>query len=290
MSVGEIFDRALTAYIRQWRQYTLLAAILAQPSAWFDYYQESIVATSSGATGSPAPVLSQLWNVFGGDPHRESFAIVWGTMAASSLVAVALYPAFLRGLIAGRDTPSLASLVAPGFARFGRLLGVVGVWAAVFAIALVSIFVVLIPIIFIAATSRNAPVIVGIGVGFGVAFGLVAAFLLSIPFSWSLFIAVDEDQRAFTAVRSALARALNRRRFWRTVGIAAALFALNLMLGFALRAPVAMVFLWTKSAVLFAFLSLLVSLPLLAFGTLVIATYFLDARLRDSNASVQVSA
>jgi hypothetical protein len=288
LSVGEIFDRALTVYIRQWRQFTLLAVILVLPDAWFSYYKESLAAATSGVTGSPT--LPNMLAVFMAHAKSESDAILWGTIAVSSLVAVALYPAFLRGLLAGRDIPSLARLVAPGFARFGRLLGVVALWAAVFAIVLVSIFIVLVPIILIAATSRNVPVIVGISIGFGVAFGLLAAFLMGIPFSWSLFIAVDEDQHAFTAVRSAIARALNRRRFWRTLGIGTSLFALNIVLGFALRAIVAIVFLWTKSALLFALLNSLVSLPLLAFGALVNATYFLDARLRDSGTNVQVPA
>lgn len=286
LSVGEIFDRALTAYLRDWPRFSVLALLLSLPGSVVSYAVSSAALQNFGAPGprGTAPTLGQLESVMLGTPGHPNFQVLWISGLCSALLALVVYPAFLRGLKLGteRQASSLFEWLAPGLRLFRRLLLVCATW---FVIALAGYFTfvsALSPVVILGPIALVLVLCVFV-------LALVMALALSTAFTWSLYIATDEDRHALASVRQALARSMRRDRFWRTTGIAAALVGLSLIIGEALEAAFSYAFFLTRSAWLYVFFSTLVSVPLVAYSALVVSVYFLDSRLRDS-ATEQQSA
>lgn len=287
LSVGEIFDRALTVYVKNWRSFTLVAVIMSLPATWITYVTAVAKGQNISAAGptKTAPTLDQLLTMMFGTANQHDLVLLWISIGVSILVTVIVYPAFLRGLRGVYESReiSFSELLAPGLHHFGRLLGVLGLWLLLLLSAGIA------SVIVFAAVGFVAGLLGTLGVGIAIALGLCVAVAMVVvaigvgtAFDWSLFIATDEDKTAVAAIQEGLGRAMRRGRFWRTVGVTLALAVLNLVVGFALNAAISSLFLWTKSALLYTVLDYVISLPFYAFSGLVIATYFLDSRLRDA--------
>lgn len=291
LSVGEIFDRALTVYVRNWRTFSALAAIVGLGSVWSTYQTLAPEAEEITGSGAQRSILEQLRIVlFGGSKQQGlSASLFWG-LAVWALVTLIVYPAFLIALRAGTDGRSrtLVAWIAPGLRRITRLLALCGLWLLVgIGVITTSAFLIVV----------SGMILGRAGIGFApfaTILVLVMIFVgcsgLSVAVGWSTFVAIEEDKPARTAMNEAFFRAMRRGRYWRTTGIALALVILDVTIGYVLQIAAWMVFVWTKSALLASILHEVLDIPPNAYVILVTATYFLDARLRDSAASTEMIA
>jgi hypothetical protein len=292
LSVGEIFDRALTMYVKHWLPFSVLALLIHVPSALLELHQSLRMAQHPPAWDSHTPLLSRIAHLiavtFNSKPDPKELQLAWITLCVTWLVVALVYPAYLTGIVnlARGGSGAVRDWLAASVRRAGRLLGVLLLWIPTYALAAVAIMIIAIPFMMVAIFSGVAPNVLGVWFGGVVAVAFfVTVRAISVPFGWSLFIAAGEDEPAFTALRMALSRSLQRGRFWRTIGVAGALAVLKIFEDYILRASLTGLLLWAKAMVLFAPLMTLLAIPFSAFGALIIVIYYLDARARDTRAT-----
>jgi hypothetical protein len=279
LSTGEIFDRALTVYVKNWRPLSVLGLVLMLPYAAYDLGRSDITAApEAGPHGSAAPatqVLPAIWRVMEGPPHPDMLRVLV-TVGVASLIAAILCPAFVFGVNAGADNRmgALAEWLTPGLKRVPRVVGVLGLWIAGLIAFAAGAFLLSIPVLLVAAAAQSPTFVVIATYGIFLPVALLAAIIALVSGPCSLYVAVAEDKAAFEAFKGGLRQTLGRGRFWKTAGIGLALVALTEIFGLVLGAAATGFSLWTRSPMLFAAGHLAVRVPLETYAWLVTAAYY----------------
>ena len=290
MSIGEIFDRALTVYLKRWQPFSLLAALTMLPDTVFQFYKYLVVRATDFPTsaGAPVPSLSWqlVWTIMGGEVRHQNFNYFWLTEGSFLVIVTFTNAAFIAGFLAVvRGEPvSAGSWLSQWLGKASRLLGISLVWIIVLAAFLASVGLLSVSITAGAALLHTRQ-LDGVAIALLLILLLVYA-LVGAPFAFSPFIATLEDVPAVKSVRSAIARTLGRR-FWRTVAINLGLALLAYSLFYAEDALGALLFYWSRSPELATALHAVLRLPVFAFNALVMCAYYYDTRLRESMTPAQ---
>lgn len=289
LSLGEIFDRAVTLYVRNFALFACIALVVVVPMAILQYFaglQESAnwaqILAQVQHPGK-APVAQQS----GGE---EAFA--FGTIAlavvlgAFSMVAIArAIGALYRGervewgacyAVALRRTGAVALTLASEVLLFicliltgGFAMGLVMV-AAVFAVrASVPLGV--------AAFAALAAIVL---------LWLAGMLLSYLAFAFAFNAIGVEEVRFGTAIGQGFSRIFNRTEFLRALVICLALVAIYLGLTIV-SVSLAAVLEMMKLHVLYVLVSALISLVTTAFIGILMAVYYFDVRVRREGLDVQ---
>jgi hypothetical protein len=289
--MGEIFDRALTLYVRNFVVFTLIMLTLELP------LQLALYLLVPHSHDSLQQVLQQMQ--YPGERPYYSASQIW------SIVAVAFFGAllatFVQTAIAAAvatadvgEVPDYAGSFARVFRRASALLGTVAleVLVGIFAyIAIAIVLVIAVGTFMVVAPGAQQHVPTGL-IAFILFFVLLLA-ALAVPFTTACYFglnaAVLEDCAPFPALWSGFGRIFNRRR-WRLVALfSLAYIALCLavtMMGAVLGAIANIANLSVLTAVVDSIVGAVVG----GFSTTLIAVFYFQVRKSEEGVTESVVA
>jgi len=289
LGFGEIFDRAITLYIRNFVPFAGIVAVVVLPLAVFQYLidlssmpqfdQAMKILTHPNAPPPTTPIMP----TFLTDPR------VAALFALTLLVVYAVYPFALNAVAIGvarlyRGRPvAFGPCYQASLRRWPQVIGTILIEFAIFLAWYVAFVIV-------AGLAIGATVLVGsaqlaLGVVVGIIAGLVilAALLLLAPVFVALTFAMNavviEEKAVIAAIGSGFTRVFNREEFWRSI-----LFALASIAILGGAGMVAGIF--SYAALIFHQIALEVIVTSLfraaiaPFSIVLLAVYYFDVRIR----------
>jgi hypothetical protein len=291
LGLGEIFDRAVTLYVRNFAGFSIIALFLLVPISIANYFvladQSTISTIFMQQIAHPHP---------GAAPPALPFspALVWLLVAALLLTPFAnVATAIGVARLYAREPVDWQSCYRRALARWPQILLVLlveiaVVTGAIFAGALgIGIFTGLAIVLFRA--SAVAGVVAGVAAFLVLLAWLVSLMLLYLA-AMFMFDAVGiEGVPVGAAIGSGFARIFNRSEFWRAVLAGLAIFAIQFGLILVATIAVGIVEAVLKSHLVDTIAQGLVSLLSTAFLAVLIAVYYYDVRVRREGLDLQAS-
>ncbi len=233
LGFGEIFDRAVTLYIRNLVPFVAIVMVLVLPLALLQYLID---------VGSQ-PQFDAMIRIFENPGRTQHIPTIFdspGTLASLGIVLLlsyTLWPFVLNAVAVGvarlyRDRPvQFRACFEVVLARWPQILGVIGielliVLAWYFATTMLVIGVVLIVAALGAAVPVAAVVLGVLGVLVVVLLMLPALAPLFVALTFAMYATVIEERGVIESVQLGFARVFNRGEFWRAVFFALAVGAI----------------------------------------------------------------
>lgn len=282
LGFGEIFDRAVTLYVRNFVPFSLILLALMVPNALAQYAFQAeqlnrLGGILSGAAAAPAgPFAMYETSSFG---FALLFGLIFAVLLPFALNAVALGVA----RIYTGGTVDVRACYARAFREFWPTIGMlvmdflilVGAYAALMLVAGIGFGL--------------GIVIAGIGRWFGVfVFAATAVVVLAIvalmamffiALAFAMFALIIEDAPVFEAIGRGFRRVFERREMGRAALFALALFAivvLNLIVTYAVMGLA----LYLHQPWLVTLENVVLSTIVNAFFTILLVVYYYDVRIR----------
>jgi hypothetical protein len=297
LGFGEIFDRAVTLYIKNFVPFAGIVMVLVVPLAILGYV---IDRTSQ-------PQLDLMIRIFQNPeiartehmPSYFSSPALIAVFIAVLILTYAAWPFVLNAVGVGvarlyRGRPvEFRACYEVVLARWKQILGVVGIEFLVvlgwyFLTVAIALVVVVGAVLIGAAVPRFA-----FFFGFG---AVIVVFVLMLPLlaplvvalTFSMYAAVLEDRGVMEAVVLGFSRVFNRREFWRALlfAIAAGAIVLGASTTFSALGMIAGIF---HLAGLRAIIDALPQAVISPFGVVLLAIYYFDVRIRREAYDLEAS-
>lgn len=303
LTVGEVFDRSVNLYFKNFLLLTSLLAIVILPllllqylgtKDWVGAYFALIVNAMQHPSSSPPLGLETLTDAIARDQVWSLLAqlvAVVGIPLSQTAVVVAVSRAYL-----GLKT-TFAECYRMAFKRIGWVVLVWLMWLTAFFVIFFAAFVVMAFVI--AALAGAAAMLHGdvriavivLAAVLSIVFAIAAiglAIALYIAFSFSVVSAIVEGADPIRAISSAFSRTFGGGQFWRSMTVSLAIFAVTFggSMFIALFGAAAAYFL--KSAEVYILASALGNVFLGAFAYVVVAVYYYDVRVRREGLDLQL--
>jgi hypothetical protein len=288
LGFGEIFDRAITLYIRNFVPLASIVLVLVVPSAVLTYLLDR----------AQQPQLDAFWRIIQDPGSRPPGPVP--TMFASPgflvslfgllVITYAVWPFALNAVAVGvarlyRNVPiGFVPCYEAALRRWSQTIGMILVEFLIFIAWYFAVVLLIVAIVFVvAALGTIAPV--G-AFAFGIAAGLIG-FLVLLPTAAPLFVALSfsmyaiviEDRAVMEALSLGFQRVFNRREFWRAtlfaIAAGAAVIAGSSMFSF-LGLFAAFLHLPSVEAIVQALGNAIIA----PFGVVLMAVYYFDVRIR----------
>jgi hypothetical protein len=290
LGIGEIFDRAVTMYVRNFVVFTLIVLTLLVPLGVLQYlYTEK-------AGDSFAQILRQI--------QHPASTLQYDASQIGALAGIVLLLLFFAPFTNNAVAVGVASIYAgrrpsyrDGFARvFSRWAALVGTsilsmlvligtyFALVVALAIVSIVGV--------ALTRGSialSVIAVIALVLLILAGIMLFIVLVMCCAFALYATTIEGSRPGDAIGEAFRRIFNRREFRKALLIALAYLALEI--GALILSGVVGLFIldYTHNSALQIAAGTVINAALTAFLTVLLAVYYYDVRTRTEGLDLEVA-
>ena len=286
LGFGEIFDRAITLYVRNFWPFFAIVLVLIVPLAVEQY------VVDSSQSAQFAELLRVLQHPDAKPPVMPNFFSSPGELAAvlvTALIFSMLWPFALNAVAIGvarlyRGRPvDFAACYQVVLRRWAAILGTLAIQIAVFIAWYVMFLVVLFASILVAAVFARAWLPLGIAAFFVAAMVILASLLALAPIFIALTFAMNaiviEQRGVIDAVASGFRRVFNRQEFWRAV-----LFALASMAvvagSTAVISGVMIVALLMHAVAVEVVLGSLLRAAFAPFSIVLVAVYYFDVRIR----------
>ena len=297
LGFGEIFDRAVTLYIRNFVPFAAIVMVLVLPLAFLQYFIDR---------GSQ-PDFDAMIRVFQhpGQARNGQLPTIFDSPATVALLAVtallsyALWPFVMNAVAVGvarlyRNRPvEFRACYEIVLRRWPQIFGLIGIgFLTVFGWYIAAVVVVMTIVLAATALAAAMPPLAVVFVFVAVIF----AFLLMLPLlapllvalTFAMYAAVIEDRGVIASLLTGFSRVFNRAEFWRAVlfsiAVAAVILGASAMFGaFALLAG--FVHLAGLQAVIQALPNAIIS----PFGVVLLAVYYFDVRIRREAYDLQAS-
>ncbi len=293
LSIGEIFDRAVTLYVRHFALFTLIMLVVALPLTIVSYfatfgstsYQQILQqATHPERTAAAVPVLSNLLQLEGLLLLVVVLALF--LMPFASVATVAAVAALYRA-----ERPGWRDCYAVVLRRWPAILGtafmeIIIMGAVVIAGSLLFGGTLTIAIL-VSRGSVAAIVVFAIVVILFMIAWLVTMILCWIALGFAFNAIGLEGSAAFAAISLGFARIFNRRELGRATLVVLALGAIYVGLYLVSAVLAALVESITHSFTLVAIVNTPVSLISSTFIALLFAVYYFDVRVRREGLDMQ---
>ena len=294
LSIGEMFDRAVTLYVRNFALFTLLILTVSIPAGFAQYElagpQAASMMAAITAIQHPAPAGTSAAKIKPVNPFKAFTPALVAEYVVLVLLVLMLSPFATNAVAVG--VASLYSNRAPTFGacfratlqRWPQILGLLFSWIGMglgVYIALVLVAVVLASIaIGIAKYALVVSIAIAIvGIAALIAIGILAIGLV-LAITFSFFSVCVEGRSVAASIGSGIMRIFNRAEFWKAVLLGLAYLAIEFgalsisaSIGFALL-------LLLKSTALQVAVSTAFSALLSGFLTVLVAVYYFDVRIR----------
>ncbi|MDE2481285.1 MAG: hypothetical protein KGN02_03745 [bacterium] len=289
LSIGEIFDRAVTIFMRNFVTLTAIVASMIAPYSVAQYFV--ISPDRAGLAG----VLSQMQHPGKSTPMPpEMIGAVFGLAFIALLLAPIVNNAVAVGvadLYNGREPqygrsyavvfrrvwPLIATAIVAAFLVGAIYMGFVMVLAvvAIFGVALVKVFLPLAIVLFVL-------------VGIGILAMILALLMMLLVYAFATYSTTLEGAGVAAAVGSAFRRIFNRTEFRKAALMALAYLALEIAV-LTLSSTVSVVVeLVLKSYAVELAVSAIFSSVLNAFLVTLLAVYYFDVRTRSEGLDLEV--
>ncbi|HET9394037.1 MAG TPA: hypothetical protein VFO29_11035 [Candidatus Rubrimentiphilum sp.] len=295
LGIGEIFDRAVTLYVRYFVPIALITIVIVLPLTVVQYFQSG---SSIAAYQQMGAVIAQA-NHPGRNPKVPQITNdqIPGWIWLAALVSIILLPfsSVAIGVALARvyegSYPDWRQCYAAVFRRWGPMLGTLFLSVVIFAAFVIVGFIGYFVLILLTIFSLRA------GVGFGIAFGvltllfiivwLVSLAVAQLTIACALFSVVLEGLGFAEAIGRAFSRLFNRREFWRAVVTSLAIGAIYLGLSMLALAVTLAAYFLVHSPLLAAAANGLVTFVHISLLTLLAAVYYFDVRVRREGMDIQ---
>ena len=291
LAIGEIFDRAVTMYVRHFAVFTLIVLTLLVPVGILDYFvtdnstsELSQLLSQIAHPGTHAmPVVSPtgLWGLFG-----VAFLTLLLAPFTNNAVAVGV-----AAIYAGR-TPTYADGYARVLRRWAPLLGTTLLCAlillATYLAVVIGLVVVVVAAEVVALAARFLAVIFAIA-GIVLVLAVILLFVLLVMCcAFALYATTIEQARPADAIGEAFRRLLNRREIGKATLISLAYLAIQLGAGAIGTAVAALLLAVVHSPIFELAVETLINAAVAAFVTILLATYYYDVRTRSEGLDLEV--
>ncbi len=293
LGIGEIFDRAVTIYVRNFAVFTLMVLTILAPYSLVQY------AVSPAKNAGLAQTIDQIEHP---EKHTKdaafsgkSLAIFGAAMVALVLLSPIVAAAGAAGVAAAynEQRPNYRESFLAVLPRWPQILGaallelciIVGVYvASLTALILIGVVAVL-------AIKPALPLAVLLFVLLAIAVLAVSALflLLFLSYAFATYSAALEGMGAASAVGTAFRRIFNRREIGKSLLIALSYVALEFGV-LMISTTVSLLLMATVHQLAIELIvNALVSSALTAFLTIVIAVYYFDVRTRAEGLDLEVA-
>jgi len=285
LGFGELFDRAVTLYVRNFVPLSLIMLIVMLPYSIAQYSmsvrslaQLGDLIKSPGAASAANPFA-----VYGASPGEVAFtlllALVFLLVLPFALGAVAMGVARLyRG-----QAVDVRACYGRAFARFWPVLGLIGMGLLIllgtyFGLVLVMLLV----FVIVAGIGQLGTAFAFVGIAIAVVMGLAVLGLLmvmAVALSFAMFAVIIEGRGVFDAIGQGFARIFSRAEFGRALLFTLAWMAISAV---AIGAVYLFLFLalYLHQPWIVSLENVVVSTVIYAFSTVLLAVYYYDVRIR----------
>lgn len=285
LGFGEIFDRAVTLYVRNFPSFFAIVLVLIVPLGIVQYFVDSSQSAQIDA------FLRVLRHPESAAPLPQPFASP-GDLVTLLLVAAAFYvvwPFALDAVAVGvarlyrNRSVDFAACYRAVLSRWPAILGTLALQAAILIAWYVAFLFVVFVSILVAAVFARAWLPLGV-VGFALAIAISLASLailapVFIALTFAMNAVVIERRDPIAAVASGFGRVFIRDEFWRSLLFALAAVAV-LAGGSIVIAVVAWIALLTHAIALEVVVDSLLRAAFAPFSIVLIAVYYFDVRIR----------
>jgi hypothetical protein len=286
LSIGEIFDRAITLYVRNIVTLSIVVAMVTVPMTLAQYFADRSQA------GAWTQILHQIQHPQAAPPAFEQYTVsFWALIAAGifltpfSLAAVAVV---VGGLYAG-ETPDWRKAWAAALAHGVNIVLTTIVEIVMLCTALlvgaIPLFIIAFTAIVLAQTLAPLAAIIVVLLAIIALAYFVFILLCYLSVGLALNAIVIEDCAVGSAIRSGFARIFQRREIGRSTLVCLALLAaetgLMLVVGFVQVGLATL-----GHPLLQAAAQGIISLPASGFVAVLVAVYYFDVRIRNEGLDV----
>jgi hypothetical protein len=292
LDLGEIFDRAITLYVRNFRAFAGIVFVTVVPVAIVQYFlilhELPELNTSLALLAHPERLGTQHVPTMFDSPATLALWVVSALVAyVTTTIALSAVGVGVARVYYGRPV-DFAACYEPVLHRWRSLLALLGAALAMLIVAYVAaILLMMIPIAIGVLSARSGfPVVLVLAVTVMLFAVLFAVLLVFITSAFGFYGVVIESLPAFASLRLAFARVFNRNDFGR-----------------ALLCSIAVGVLWFASTALFdsfgfvalarwpsAYVTLdaLVRIVVLPFIGVILALFYFDVRIRNEGFDLEV--
>ncbi|MBV9719381.1 MAG: hypothetical protein JOZ77_08675 [Candidatus Eremiobacteraeota bacterium] len=297
LAFGEIFDRAVTLYIRNFVPFAAIVGVMVVPLGILQYFADlnaqpqldaafRIFTHPQTARTEPMPTMFD---------SPTSIAV----LVLLALVAYIIWPFALNAVAVGVSLlyrnmrVDFRTCYNAVFRRWPQIVGMIFIALFVFLGWYVALFAVLMVVGGLVA--MLAVIASGFAIFLGITIGIVSilAFLLGfaslmIAVTFAMYAVVIEERPAIDSLALGFSRVFNRREFWRAVlfslAAGAVVFAGSAMLGFvSIMAALA------HLPLLQAVIDTVSRAVITPFAAVLLAIYYFDVRIRHEALDLETS-
>lgn len=301
LSIGELFDRAFSIYLRNVLTFAALLFVVFVPLALIQYVitrdvLDAYIGLIDAAMkhSSTPPDLSKLDSAASLTPMT---LVYYGLYYSILLLALPLANA---AVVSGVSRAYLGLPVrfrecyADAFRRWGYVLILTVLWLIVLGgIFAVILFGTVFLAVMIALLAQLKTLGVIVGATIGIVFGLALIGLLIVlymAFAASFIACVLEKADPIRAFTLGFSRIFGGGLFWRSVGIAFAIALIGLVFTLIVSVAGGLAFWFTKSPFLYVAIAQLANVFFIAFAFVLVALYYYDIRIRREGFDLQLLA
>src|SRR5581483_6009884 len=286
LGFGELFDRAITLYIRNFVPFVGIVAVLLVPGAILQFVLGS----------SQSQQLTDTWKIMQHPgtqppvpPPFPFSGVMLAVLIVGGLITIIAQPFVLNAVAAGvarlygGERVEFRACYEMSLRRWPAVLGLLLLEFALFIaayIGLVLFFFLAVAIgVGLAAVSKALGVFIAI-LAVPILFAIVLAFvLILVAFSFAMYAVVFEEKGAFSAMSSAFGRILNKYEWWRAV-LVAICAGLIVLTGTSIVSILALAALFVKQIWLYVILNSVANGVVTPFSIVLFAVYYFDVRVR----------
>ncbi len=286
LGFGEIFDRAITLYVRNFWPFLAIVLVLIVPLAVIQYVLDSSQLAQFDQMihvfthpNAPPPALASLFSSPGEIAAIAAVALLYYALWPFVFVAVAFGVARLYG---GRPV-EFGACYRSVLPHWGAILLTQLVAVAVFVTWYVAFFIVVVAAGVVAALLARASIVLAI-VAFVVLLLLALAFLLAlalvfIALAFAMNAVAIENAGPMAAIASGFGRVFARKELGRALVFALAAFAV-IFGGSMVVSAVALLALFAHAVAVEVIVSALLRAAIAPFSIVLVAVYYFDVRIR----------
>jgi len=290
LSVGEIFDRAVTFYVRNFVVFTLTVLTLVVPMAFVQYF-------TFGASDEFARAMDGFRHPTSAQALHYTASQMTG-IALVLLVAVFLAPYVNNAVAVGVATiyaggkPSYATGFARVLQRWLPLLGTIVLTLLIFLGLYLGVFVAALVVggvigMLGAAIPVAGPIVAVVAVIALVIAAILAFLVLILWYAFVLYATTIERANPSHAIGEGFRRLFNRREFGKALLIALAYLAIEIAVILVIAGVSALTDLVVHSPVVDVIVNSLINAMLVAFLTVLVAVYYYDVRTRTEGLDLE---
>jgi len=299
MSIGELVDRAVTLFLRNFVPLLSLLAVVIVPLAIIQYFQFhdflvqyfELLRHSISNPSTPPDVSKLQTSVLAAENWSGLYYLFLfiGMPFANAAVVIGISRAYLGGQVRFTDC------YAKALQRWLYVLVLIVLWTVALAMA----FAVLIPVTIVGAVliggltallKTFGAVLAAIVIILAVLAMIVVALMGYMAFAGSFVAVMLERIDPLRAFLLGFSRMFGHGLFWRSVLVALALLLFSLGASLVAGGTGALLFWITKSPSFFIIMSQVANLLFTAFGFVVVALYYYDIRIRQEGFDLNLLA